>query len=283
MNDVFLQPASYTLAHGASGFAKNQSYVTPDIKKRENYHSVQIGEDAYFRRSDAIGVADGVGGWSNVKSSNPALYSRKLMHHAYLELEKFENIEDPYFQKYEEASPLDVLQSSYEKTCLAILRHAELRIANLGDCGISVIRHHNYIFQSEEQQHSFNFPFQLGSKSPDKPRDAQSFTVRVQKGDIIIMGSDGLFDNLFDKDILSIVQSLVGPQAMSDRFMPIKPQIISDALAKKAKSVSQTGLESPFQNKATNEGIYYQGGKVDDISVVVAIVQDSESAPDRRL
>lgn len=68
MNDVFLQPASYTLAHGASGFAKNQSYVTPDIKKRENYHSVQIGEDAYFRRSDAIGVADGVGGWSNVKS-----------------------------------------------------------------------------------------------------------------------------------------------------------------------------------------------------------------------
>lgn len=82
--------------------------------------------------------------------------------------------------------------------------------------------------------------------------------MRVQKGDIIIMGSDGLFDNLFDKDILSIVQSLVGPQAMSDRFMPIKPQIISDALAKKAKSVSQTGLESPFQNKATNEGIYYQ-------------------------
>jgi hypothetical protein len=38
-------------------------------KHRENPNlAVQVGEDAYFVRDDAMGVADGVGGWSKVKS-----------------------------------------------------------------------------------------------------------------------------------------------------------------------------------------------------------------------
>lgn len=57
---------SYIFVHGASGFAKRQHYTTPDSLKKANdyYYSTQIGEDAYFRRSDALGVADGVGGWA---------------------------------------------------------------------------------------------------------------------------------------------------------------------------------------------------------------------------
>lgn len=54
-----------------------------------------------------------------------------------------------------------------------ILCQDELRIANIGDCGISVIRRNDYIFRSEEQQHSFNFPYQLGTASFDSPSDAQ--------------------------------------------------------------------------------------------------------------
>lgn len=200
---------SYIFTHGASGFAKHRHrYTTPDhTKKNEHYYSIQIGEDAYFRRSDAIGVADGVGGWTGVSgkikendysinqhdfnvyiAANAALYSRKLMHHAYMELERFDNVDDPSFYQYDDADPVSILEKSYEESmqeakqegiigsctaCLAILRHEELRIANLGDCGISVIRHNDYIFRSEEQQHSFNFPYQLGTSSPDRPKDAQ--------------------------------------------------------------------------------------------------------------
>ncbi|KAI8375311.1 phosphatase 2C-like domain-containing protein [Choanephora cucurbitarum] len=280
---------SYIFAHGASGFAKRQRYTTPDMHKynNEHYYSIQIGEDAYFRRSDAMGVADGVGGWSGVSAANAALYSRKLMHHAYLQLERFNNRDDPYYYHYDDADPMRILQKSYEESmqeaqqegiigsctaCLAILRHQELRIANIGDCGISVIRQNNYIFRSEEQQHAFNFPYQLGTSSPDRPKDAQSFTVAVEKGDIIIMGSDGLFDNLFDKEILSIVRSLVSKK----RITSIEPQTISDALAERAKAVSHSKIDvdSPFQARAVSEGLYYQGGKVDDISVLVAIVKD---------
>ncbi|KAI1320382.1 hypothetical protein EDD11_001184 [Mortierella claussenii] len=56
---------NYVFAHGASGFAKNpgkQPTLTPEEDRA--YLSVQVGEDSYFRRHDALGVADGVGGWS---------------------------------------------------------------------------------------------------------------------------------------------------------------------------------------------------------------------------
>ncbi|KAI8975581.1 phosphatase 2C-like domain-containing protein [Mycotypha africana] len=309
------QAPSYIFCHAASGFAKQRrttAYLTPEQRhilqqQQKHYLSVQIGDDAYFRRSDAIGVADGVGGWAGVSSAaNAALYSRKLMHHAYMELERFDNMEDypDYYYNYDEyADPIRILQKSYEYSndearkegilgsctaCLAILRHAELRIANLGDCGISVIRQNDYIFRSEEQQHAFNFPYQLGTSSPDQPKDAQTFTVAVEKGDIIIMGSDGLFDNLFDGEILSIVKRQVATYTIPgrpSRLLSLEPQVISDALAEQARivSLSKMNVDSPFQERANHEGIYYQGGKADDISVIVAIVKDCEDSPDRRL
>jgi hypothetical protein len=69
---------SYIFAHGASGFAKRRNrYTTPDNMMNkltsvdnEHYCSIQIGEDAYFRRSDALGVADGVGGWADVSGNS---------------------------------------------------------------------------------------------------------------------------------------------------------------------------------------------------------------------
>ncbi|KAG0183067.1 hypothetical protein DFQ28_004649 [Apophysomyces sp. BC1034] len=305
MFDFFAQPKlkpSYNFSHGASGFAKRGRQT----QSNECYQSVQVGEDAYFYRADAIGVADGVGGWVGTAGANAALYSRKLMHHAYLEMERFDNIDDPMFCLYEEANPVDVLQHSYEASlqeaeqegivgsstaCLAILRGDELRVANLGDCGVSVIRNNGYVFRSEEQQHSFNFPYQLGTRSRDKPKHAQTFNINVEKNDIIVMGSDGLFDNLFDKEILTMVQShvaantLPGVAGRPARLLNFDPQVLANALATEAQAVSENHrhLDSPFQRKAMNEGLYYQGGKADDISVIVAIVRDSEDSPDRRL
>ncbi|KAF7732522.1 hypothetical protein EC973_003269 [Apophysomyces ossiformis] len=303
--DFFSQPKpkpSFNFAYGAAGIAKRGRQT----QSNECYQSIQVGEDAYFYRSDALGVADGVGGWIGTAGANAALYSRKLMHHAFLEMERFDNIEDPLFCMHEKANPVEVLQHSYEAclreakqegivgsstACLAVLRGDELRVANLGDCGISVIRNNGYVFRSEEQQHSFNYPYQLGTQSRDRPNHAQTFNVNVERNDIIIMGSDGLFDNLFDKEILTIVQShvaahtLPGSDGRSPRLLNFNPQALADALASEAQAVSenQRHLDSPFQRKAMNEGLYYQGGKADDISVLVAIVRDSEDSPDRRL
>ena len=46
-------------------------------------------------------------------------------------------------------------------------------------------------------QHAFNFPLQLGTHSRDEPmKDAARYDVDVMKGDIVVLGSDGLMDNL---------------------------------------------------------------------------------------
>ncbi|KAG1468564.1 hypothetical protein G6F56_003761 [Rhizopus delemar] len=294
---------NYRLGHGAAGFAKNRPQL-PLLSVPTRH--VQVGEDAYFRRSDAIGVADGVSGWMNTEGANSALYSSRIMHYANLEMDRFEDTEDPCFFQYNDTDPLDILQRSYEQSlqearetntlgsttaCIAVLRRDQLRVANIGDCGISIIRNMDYIFQSEEQQHSFNYPYQLGLLSKDQPKDAQVFSINVEKGDIIIMATDGLYDNLFDSDILNIVRKHIQIQtvpAANERPMRVRnlqPQMLADSLANEAKEVSEMryGADTPFQHRAMDEGLLIEGGKIDDISVIVAIVDDCEDSPDRRL
>jgi hypothetical protein len=49
----------------------------------------------------------------------------------------------------------------------------------------SIIRGTDYLFRSEEQQHSFNYPMQVGTQSRDTAKkDAQRFDVKVQKDDV---------------------------------------------------------------------------------------------------
>ncbi|KAF7726462.1 hypothetical protein EC973_008697 [Apophysomyces ossiformis] len=288
---------SYTLKHGASGFAKPGKTDLSSPQDNTIYSSAQIGDDAYFKRPDALGVADGVGGWRTQAGANPALYSRKLMHYAQMELDRIKSNVRPYPVRQDNPDPVLVLENAFHLTtldaqhegivgsttaCVVILCQDELRIANLGDCGVSVIRRNNFVFRSEEQQHSFNYPYQLGTASFDAPTDAQQFTVKVEEGDIVILASDGLFDNLYDEEIMEEVQKCIqhrvtdqhADQATSSNIS----QAISDALAQRAKIVSEDpdNPTSPFQVRAMHEGLYYQGGKLDDITVLVAIVNREE-------
>ena len=178
-----------------------------------------------------------------------------------------------------EGDPIEILHQAWDLTLteffdleligsttalIALLKDDELRLANLGDCCCSIIRGKDYIFRSQEQQHSFNYPFQMGTNSQDTPRkDGQRFTIKVQKDDIVILSSDGLVDNLFDEDILEEV----GQFGHS-------PQELSQALCSRAKAVSedQRAVTSPFQQRANEEGIHFVGGKHDDISVLVAVI-----------
>lgn len=88
------------------------------------------------------------------------------------------------------------------------------------------------------------------------------FNIKVEKNDIIIMGSDGLYDNLFDKDILGIIEAQVAPYILPgvNKVLQYEPQRLSDALADRAKTVSDNrrNVDSPFQTRAIHEGFYYQ-------------------------
>ncbi|PWN23532.1 protein serine/threonine phosphatase 2C [Microstroma glucosiphilum] len=233
--------------------------------------SVQVGEDSYFLRPDSIGIADGVGGWATRPGANPAMFSRLLMHFCSVELSRFD-------WRHEHLDPVEVMHRAWERcvrvarregilgsttALLALLRKDELRIANLGDCVLLIVRKGELLFRSQEQQHSFNFPVQLGMMPR---RDCGRWTIKVQKGDIIIVASDGLVDNLFDDDIIEEVQRFAPPPSSPD-----------EALASRAKAISQDAkaIVSPFQQRATEEGLHYVGGKHDDISVLVAVVGEA--------
>mmetsp|Transcript_22895 Transcript_22895/g.40754 ORF Transcript_22895/g.40754 Transcript_22895/m.40754 type:complete len:337 (-) Transcript_22895:252-1262(-) len=256
------------------------------------------GEDAWFISQiggGAIGVSDGVGGWRE-SGVNPGDYSKFFMKEAcaYIEGEGSPKID-----------PLGALAAGHDKTRLpgsatAVVLQldadaSKLIGANLGDSGFSVIRNGKVVFQSEPLQHFFDCPYQFGAcpefvELTDSPTDAQEYKLSVKPGDVVVMASDGLWDNCFSDEIASIVD--------------INGNDLEKAAAQLAKlarmHAEDEQFESPYINAAVEEGINLPwweqllkmrfvdgklrlgrltGGKMDDITVVVAQVQqvgDSE-------
>lgn len=234
------------------------SNMTPHPHKKS-----KGGEDALFISADsrALGIADGVGGWAD-KGIDPSLYSRTLMSEA-----KFAY--DQLFLR----EPVSILESATKKAntvhgsstaCIVLVedrgQQVYMRSANIGDSGFMVIRNGNIVYRSKEQQFSFNFPYQLGATTRATPRHADIYDFELLEGDIILLATDGLYDNLFPEDILSII--LKNPLSS-----------VADELARKAFDVSKsTTAETPFSVNSIINGCNYPGGKMDDISIIVAQV-----------
>ncbi|OMJ21398.1 putative protein phosphatase 2C 80 [Smittium culicis] len=273
---------------------------------KNNDLSWNVGEDAFFYRRDAIGLGDGIGGWANKKNSSSALFSKRLMYNTHYEISKDEDSEDDQYNK-NDSSPVKFLKNAISSTledmkeaklkgsstaCVALLRGDELIVANIGDSGLTIIRDGEMVFRTEEQQHSFNYPYQLGTEeNSDSVSNAQTFRIKVKKNDLVILASDGLYDNLFDEDILEEIECVISPPKDEEivEYVTIEQKTkdckkaalslaeeISAALAKRAYKVSLDPdcTQSPFQFHAVYEGLYYHGGKKDDITVVAAIISE---------
>lgn len=128
-------------------------------------------------------------------------------------------------------------------------------------------------FESKEQQHSFNFPFQCGTNGDD-PNKGKSLAHKVKHGDIIILGSDGLWDNLHRATIVDMVKPFVKWNDENKHGMIEDVSMVAEMLAKEAERYSYIqSYMSPFAESARAHGYEYAvGGKPDDISVIVAQV-----------
>lgn len=225
------------------------------------------GEDAFFvsRAGNFFGVADGVGGWANW-GVDPALYAKALMAAALRAVDA-----NP------ELSPHEILQQAYKHpsvkkvigtstACVASIKGSTVRVANVGDSGAMLVRDGVVAHRTREQQHSFNCPFQLGTDSNDTPEHADLYEwPGVQRGDVLIMATDGVFDNLFDDSIAAEVAAYLGSKSIP------QPSDLAQRIAKKAfQNGSSDTAHTPFWSKpgAPRGG---RGGKLDDITVLVAI------------
>ena len=82
----------------------------------------------------------------------------------------------------------------------------------MGDSDYVIYRHIDNnieeIFYSESLQYGFNFPYQVGTNGDD-PLHAHCESHALIPGDIILVGSDGLWDNLESDDIKGVSNSLL--------------------------------------------------------------------------
>lgn len=234
--------------------------------------------------------------------------------------------------------------------------------ANLGDSGFAVVRNGTVVFQTPALQHFFDCPYQLGSypdfvDATDYPSDASTFSLNVMPGDVIVMGSDGLWDNLPMQEIVQLLpdtddaidasaevlatvarehagalpRTLTPPSSLAlhpcaplmraREMPPARPAaaVVCDSVAaarmercawvgvqrcrrRGAQRADDDEFESPYVQSARDEGLdlpwwrkvlqakiddgklqlgRLTGGKLDDITVLVARVADApEAAPE---
>ncbi|KAF2360359.1 PPM-type phosphatase domain [Trinorchestia longiramus] len=147
--------------------------------------------------------------------------------------------------------------------------------ANIGHSGYLVVRGGHVVHRSQEQQHYFNTPFQLSMPPPgtsghvlsDSPASADSREFEVEAGDLLLVATDGVFDNLPVPCILQLLQPVEGTSELSEL------QSAANRIAQQARlHAFDEDYMSPFALSARQNGINTKGGKPDDITVVLAAV-----------
>ncbi|KAK4681868.1 Protein phosphatase 2C 7 [Podospora pseudoanserina] len=303
----------------------NRLSQPPKSPKRPKSSRPESGQDAFFisqlgaspsSGEVALGVADGVGGWMD-SGVDPADFS-----HAFCDyMAANASSSDP------PSTARELMQRGYEAVChdesikaggsTAIVglltSNGKMEVANLGDSGFILLRRGGVHASSEPQTHAFNTPYQLsvvppsmllraaafgGAQLMDQPRDAEVTRHGLRHGDVVVFASDGLWDNLFEGDILRIVSSVMRERGVwrvnGERGCVVEEDIksvtegkttlqgrLATEIVRQAKIASvDPKLDGPFAKEVKK---YYphevwRGGKEDDICVVVVVVEEEGGA-----
>ncbi|ONI12470.1 hypothetical protein PRUPE_4G167000 [Prunus persica] len=222
------------------------------------------GDDAHFicAQEQTIGVADGVGGWAK-HGVDAGQYARELTCNSIMSVQK-QTIVDP--RRVLNEAYADTKCEGSSTACIVTLRETGvLHFVNVGDSGLMVFRNYKLLYMSPREQRSFNCPYQLGnSRGSDNPCSATEIEIRVFPGDIVVLGTDGLWDNMYPNEIEQVVLG----NMRESRVM--KPQALACLLADLAwlRSLDKDSF-SPYSKAAQDAGKNHPGGKMDDITVVV--------------
>lgn len=200
------------------------------------------------------------------------------------------------------------LQTESQGSCTALLTAIEdcnrLVVSQLGDCMLLLLRPTQtqppklqVVFRTEPLRYDENKPYQVARLEGVSEERVQAViqraridTIPAHHGDIVVMGSDGLFDNLHEEDVVRLVEAQCcrgaghgghvqpSPWGRRDQFVavPTVDQLESaaDTLVSEAmRVVCQPFVDEhghrkwPDWARQTPVGM---GGKPDDTSAVVA-------------
>ena len=253
------------------------------------------GEDSFFIArggmnggATALGVADGVFAWRD-QGIDAGEYSRGLMRAALQAAESADTHPRPDALQLMSCAAKGVsdLKLQGSSTCCIVSvcnRNGILKSANLGDSGFIVLRPSldGTVFEvknrSVHMEHEFGRPYQLGHHDHgDKPEDAHFEQAALRPGDVLVLGSDGLYDNLSDEDIADLITKTAGTTANKTNSTAAWSHALASSCARVLAShafeasVNKTA-DTPYSRAATEFfDMVYSGGKRDDITVVVAL------------
>ena len=282
----FLSPPSGSFSDPLS--THNRSRDRRSFYKGEMIRGMTNGDDAVLVEETLIAANDGVGQWSTRPRGHAALWSRLMLHFWAAEMSRA-------LTGNATPDPVNCLQRAFEQTkeatsqpndfqgtttsSLAYLHSNDsspaLYAVNLGDSRIMVVRPSSgeLIYQTKEQWHWFDCPYQLGTNSVDSPlANASCDTIPILEDDIVLAMTDGLADNLWDHEIVhSVLRSVGALKEESEDRTEGKRAIehggggmmwVAQELAREAREIAENPFaESPYMERAVEEGLAYEGGR----------------------
>lgn len=226
-----------------------------------------------------------VGGWNGVKGGNPAEFSRRVMVNCQSELESIVNSPSGDGNAYLNARDLLVraaMPVMKDKNLLGgstavvamVINNNILSVANVGDSRFYLFRRFPdrnlpvLYFLSPEQRFSFNAPIQLSpiqyldtnSLAVDPSFWSEYYEIPIANGDIVMLVTDGVSDNLFPQEMNQIVadQYRTHHHNIKD-FSRNLPKAIVERAVRRQNSDDKTPFGTP---------------KPDDTTCVVGVVAD---------
>jgi len=208
-------------------------------------------EDAHCHSPFGLGVFDGVGGWAR-RGIDPRVYAQSLM------LNTRDAINNGIL------SPKEALHHAWKgsqgKTgsataLVCCIENDKLSVVSIGDCQMMHIRDSEVSWRSVPRQHAFNRPLQLGSHSQDTPEHGDEKRLDARAGDIVVVGSDGLFDNLDDDAILKALFGLQPKLGTNARLESWKHDVSHDLSQNDVKDGSFTTRVGYRQMRAKYKGV----------------------------
>ncbi|KAG8486063.1 hypothetical protein CXB51_019364 [Gossypium anomalum] len=203
----------------------------------------------YIAKDRASKSQDGVGGWSK-HGVDAGLYVAELINNSLLAT---------LTQSLTQVDPMKVLDEAFSKTkaqgsstaCIITLQESNmLHAVNVGDSMFMVIRRGEIIYKSPIQ---LQFSVSVGKFCNANPRQAQ------------VRANNGLFDNLFELQILATtskgIEQDLGAEEMAWEMAQLAYQTSRDKAA-----------ITPFMEASKRAGRFRDGGKGDDITVIVSCI-----------
>lgn len=271
--------------------------------------SGKLLEDAHFLDAAMVGVADGVGGWRALGVDSGLFAAELMQECKKQTLSSWSLALSPpigvgsYLIPVAEEALKGVNACGSATLLLCALHTGLLEVLNLGDSRAILVRFHEntpeIVLSTRPMQHSFNTPYQLckpltshhkTSQFPhyspeitkhlaanlrirkvisDPVSVANVYRLNVEVGDLLIVGSDGLWDNLFDHETLTYIGVNGSAEEIARKLT-------------KAAFVKSVGKEkTPFEvetHLAYGPSVW-KGGKEDDITVIAAWIREEPLQP----